>query len=101
MTCKLVILRSVQSEYSAILDYLVGILKSPHAAADFVDEFDKQIALIRDAPELYGLSRMPELACKGYRTFFVKNYVVLYKHAENLIVIAHIFHQTQDYAKYI
>ena len=37
------------------------------------------MGLVCDMPELYGLSRMKELAVLGYRPMRVKNYVALYK----------------------
>ena len=61
----------------------------------------QQVDSVRDNPELHALSRMPELATKGYRPLFVKNYVALYKVHDGAIVIAHIFHQSQDYARLI
>ena len=61
----------------------------------------RQVDFVRGNPELHALSRMPELAAKGYRPLFVKNYVALYKVHDDAVVIAHIFHQSQDYARLI
>lgn len=80
-------------------------LDNPKAASDFADEFDRQAEPVRENPELHALSRVPEAAAKGCRAFFVKRYLVLYKIDGNRVVIAraviaHLFHQTQNYAKF-
>ena len=96
-----VLLRTAQTEYAEIVHYLFVVLDSPQAATHFADEFDKQLTLICDNPQLHALSRMPELAEQGYRPFLVNNYVVLYKVCGELVVVSHIFHQTQNYAKLV
>ena len=75
-------------------------LDNPKAASDFADEFDRQAELVRENPELHALSRVPEAAVKGYRVFLAKRYVVLYEIDGNRVVIVHLFHQTQNYAKF-
>lgn len=50
-------------------------------------------------PELYGLSRVPELAELGYRCAPVKNYLVLYKVADGQIVVCRIIHRSRDYTR--
>ena len=75
-------------------------LDNPKAASDFADEFDRQAELVRENPELHALSRVPEAAAKGYRASFAKRYLVLYKIDGNRVVIVHLFHQTQNYAKF-
>ena len=101
MDYNIVILDEAQKEYEAVVAYLVDILKSSQAAIGFVDEFDYQVSLIRENPIIYRLSRMPELAARGYRSALVKHYILLYKMLQDTIAIAHIFHQTQDYARLV
>ena len=101
MAYRHVLLASVQREYASIVGYLHSTLGSPQAAKSFVDEFDEKVALICNDPHMHAPSRMPELAARGYRPFFVKRYVVLYRIEGDLVVIAHIFHQTQDYARLV
>ncbi len=99
MAYRVVILEEAQREYRGIVDYLANVLKSRQAAIGFMDEFARQVALIEENPTLFALSRLPELAAYGYRTCCVNNYIMLYKTAEDLVMIAHIFHQSQNYAK--
>ncbi len=101
MAYKRKILKEAAREYREIVRYLATVLGSPDAARGFMDEFDYQLDLACAMPELYGLSRMKELAALGYRSMLVKNYVALYKIEGNVVVIAHIFHQSQDYAKLV
>ena len=101
MAYSVAITAEAMREYEQIVSYLSGTLKSPSAAKGFADEFMRQVDSARENPELHAMSRMPELAARGYRPLFVKNYVALYKVHEGAIVIAHIFHQSQDYARLV
>ncbi len=101
MAYRRIILKEAAREYRDIVRYLATVLCSPEAARGFVDEFDYQLGLVCDAPELYGLSRMKELAALGYHAMQVKSYVALYRIEGDAIVVAHIFHQSQDYAKLV
>lgn len=96
-----VILDEAKREFRSIIDYLCNVLESPQATAAFMDEFEHQVSLVSENPELFALSRLPELAARGYRTAHVNNYVMLYKIEGELLIIAHIFHQTQDYARLV
>lgn len=101
MAYKVVILKEAEREYHSIVDYLSNILKSKQAAKNFINEFDKQVALISSNPDIFSLSKLPEVEALGYRSAFINKYVMLYKAEENLVIIAHIFHQTQDYARLV
>lgn len=101
MAYRKVILAQAQQEYRDIVGYMVGVLKSPQVARGFMEEFDRQVDLVAGNPELFALSRMPELAARGYRAAPVKNYLMLYKVRDDSVVIAHIFHQLQDYARLV
>lgn len=97
MAYRKVILAEAQQEYRDIVGYLVGMLRSEQAARNFMEEFDKQVSLVAENPELYGLSRVPELAGLGYRCAPVKNYLVLYKVVDGQIVVCRIIHRSRDY----
>lgn len=99
MAYRKVILAEARQEYRGIVGYLVGVLQSKQAAWNFMEEFDKQVSLVVENPELYGLSRVPELAELGYRCAPVKNYLVLYKAADGQIVVCRIIHRSRDYTR--
>lgn len=101
MTYKVEILSEAQMEIREIVEYLAKVLKSPQAATGFIDEFQNQVDLIRSDPEIFAVSRVAELAAKGYRVTFINNYVMLYAVRHDTVFIAHIFHQRQDYFRLI
>ena len=99
MAYRKVILAEAQQEYRDIVGYLVSMLRSEQAARNFMEEFDKQVNLVAENPELYGLSRVPELAERGYRCAPMNNYIALYKVADGQIVVCRIVHKSRDYAR--
>ena len=101
MTYNVVILKSARYEYESIVGYLAQILMNPRASGNFVAEFEYQLDLLRKQPPLRPLSHIRELAARNYRSFPVNNYVCLYKFERDAIYIAHVFHQSQDYAHLI
>ena len=101
MTYNVVILKSARYEYESIVGYLAQILMNPRAAGNLVAEFEYQLDLLRKQPPLRPLSHIRELAARNYRSFPVNNYVRLYKFGRETICIAHVFHQSQDYAHLI
>jgi plasmid stabilization system protein ParE len=101
MACRVVIESAAAREYRQIVSYLADVLKSPSAARGFVDTFDEQVNLLREHPEMWPLSSCKELAHLGYRRFRVGSYLVLYKVTADAVLIAHIVHQSQDYARLV
>ena len=99
MAHEYLILEGAQHDYEGIVRYLAANLANPSAALQFMDEFDRQIEAVCENPCMHALARMPELAALGYRPFFVNSYVALYTVRENVVVVAHVFHQSQDYAR--
>lgn len=101
MAYKQQILPTAQIEIRNIVAYMADVLCQPTAAASFLDEFDYQFELVADNPRIHGLSRMSELASLGYRSMLVKKYIALYYIEGDSVVVAHVFHQSQDYAHLI
>lgn len=101
MGCRIVISHEAKREYEAIIRYLVDVLKNPQAASAFLAEFDYQVDILRQQPLLRPLSHLPELAARGYRSFPIKKYTALYKYEDDTVFIAHIFHQSQNYARLV
>ncbi len=101
MACELVLSKTAAKEYRQIVNYLARVLKNPQAAKGFMEEFEQQTQRIRENPEIFAVSRIKELAALGYRTFLVNSYIGVYRLSEGKVFIAHIFHQSQDYARLI
>ena len=89
---EVVITKTAQLEYLSIASYLEGALGSPQAAQNFKREFKEQMMRLRD---------MPELAANGYRIVHINNYLAVYKLKGDTVYIAHVFHQSQNYARYV
>lgn len=101
MAYKVFILEGAQREFEQIVACLLNGLESPQAAGGFIGEFEYQVSLIEDNPHLFAVSKMPELAVKGYRVAFINRYVMLYTIRGDDVFIAHLFHQRQDYARLV
>lgn len=101
MDYRITITHEAKREYRDIVSYLTDVLKNPQAARHFMVEFSAKIDMIQKHPEAFGLCHLPELSARGYRSASVMRYIFLYKILDDRIVVAHIFHQSQDYARLI
>ena len=86
-----------QLEMARISDYLKNVLGSPQANNNFLDELERQKAIIAVLPEIYGVSQVPEVKQVEGRAAPVNNYVMIYSFDGESIFILHIFHSLQDY----
>lgn len=89
-------LPTAEEELEAAVLYLKRY--SERAAQTLLDNLSHQLGLLGSGVLQYSLSRMPELAELGYRTALVGDHLFLYYIDEEDLVIAHFFHQRQDYA---
>lgn len=99
MACSVRIQPTALRELESIVDYLSAF--GPGTASSFLDEWEGALEELREGIIEHRLSRFDVLARLGYHTILVKGYVALYFKDENGIVIAHIFHQSQDYASMV
>lgn len=103
MACNVSLTRPAVQDRESVVSYLAHSLASPAAARDFLNEFDKQVARLQDNPRCFPLCADIALASKGYRKAIVKGYVFVYVYdeAKNVVTILRVFHQSQDYARYL
>lgn len=101
MVSKRVVLLEAAHEYESIVHYLAVHLNSPSAASAFMREFEHQLNLICENPNIYEPSRIPELASHDYRMALVRSHVMLYRHIDDTIYVAHVSHQSQNYARLV
>ncbi len=94
-------LDGAKKDYESIVGYLISISDGSGAALRFADEFDRQVAIVCENPDIYGLSRMLELSALGYHAMLANNYVALYFFRDEMVFVAHVFHQLQDYARLV
>lgn len=92
-------LSTAQEDIESIASYLgkYGI----QTVGTFTGKLRSQVQLIAFGTVDYGLSRLPEFAERGYHTCQVNNYVMLYFYEGDESVIAHLVHQSQDYARLV
>ena len=93
------ILPSAEQEVEEIVEYL--LTHGPNTARAFTTAYRRQLELLASGTVDYDLANLPELAQLGYHTCHVNSYLMLYYYEETSVVIAHVFHQSQDYAKLV
>ena len=101
MPREVVVAEEASRDIDSIIDYLCRGLATPSAASDPLDAYDEFVGVIGAFPEAYPLCDDRYLAGLGYRKALLKNYVALYRVADDAVVIARVFHQSQDYARLI
>ncbi|MDD5659955.1 MAG: type II toxin-antitoxin system RelE/ParE family toxin [Actinomycetota bacterium] len=79
-----------QKDLQNITAYILDNLKSPKAAMDFIDTFDKSILRLKKYPYSCKLYRPQESLEAEYRFLPVKNYLVFFIVIENMIEIYRI-----------
>ena len=99
MGCNVRILPSAEQEVEEIVAYLAG--HGPMTARRFVDAYRKQLDLLASGVVEYGLSALPELAELGYHACRATRYILLYYREGADVVIAHVFHESRDYARLV
>jgi plasmid stabilization system protein ParE len=99
MACKVRIQPTAERELDAIVAYLAAF--GPETASSFLDAWEEMLVSLRDGVVNYRLSRFLPLARLGYHSVPVKNYMVLFFKEGTDVTIAHIFHQSQDYARLV
>lgn len=99
MACEVKIQPTALRELESIVAYLAGF--GSNTAASFLDEWENALEGLREESLVHHLSRFGVLARLGYHTILVKGCVALYFIEDGSVVIAHLFHQSQDYANIV
>ena len=88
---------TARDELRLITEYLS--IFGAGTARTFAREFNRKIKVLQEGVIEFPIARHPDLAAAGYRIALVKNYLMLYKIADDRTVrVSHVFHQSQDYA---
>lgn len=99
MACKVTVSPTALQELSDIVGYLSEV--SVPAAKTFMASFIEMLDNIGSELIEYRMARIPKLAAKGYRIALFDHYVLLYKKEGDTAFIAHVFHQSRNYAKLV
>lgn len=94
---------AAESDLARILDYLDSQLDASQAVGAFLEKYAEVCEELAEHPQMYRCSQAAELQMRGYRRFLIGKYVALYLVREDRqqVVVARIFHGTQNYTKYI
>lgn len=94
--------RFLESALEEIDSIVAGLtLRSPKAAKRFLDSLDEQLDRLASGTLSCGMCRIGKLAHLGYRSALFDNYLFLYYIEADDLVVAHVFHQRQDYARLV
>lgn len=99
MACNVRIQNTAIRELDETVEYLLSF--GPQTAKSFLNEWEKTLEDLRSGIIEHRLSKFETLAKLGYHTILIKNYIILYYKEEKDIVVAHLFHQSQDYARLV
>lgn len=89
----------LEVEVEDIVEYLSGFGMQP--ARHFIEDYRHRLELLASGVIDYGLCKLPEAAKLGYHACRVNSYIMLYYFEGDAVVIAHVFHQRQDYARLV
>jgi len=92
---KVKIFPSAQNDLYDIVDYLNTL--SPDAAIRYYDLIIEKIGTLTTMPERYPLAKDIQLRLRGYRTLFVKNYIVFYIINDKIVEIRRIIYAKRQY----
>lgn len=93
------ILPTAEQEVDDIVEYLMG--HGINTARRFLAKYRQQLEILQSGVADYGLSFLRELRGLGYHACSVNFYVMLHYYEGSDAVIAHVFHQSQDYASLV
>lgn len=95
-----IIADTAEGELRLINEYLAFF--GAQTADSFVDAVQDKVSMLKEGVVEFPLAKDPDLAQAGFHAALVKNYVMLYSIADNGdVYVAHVFHQSQDYAKLV
>ena len=102
MTTALAEIRPMRGEDALELARLEALVESsPWSEKNFLDSLDDQLERLSSGALTYGLCRVGKLARLGYRSALFDKYLFLYYLDGDDLVVAHVFHQRQDYARLV
>ena len=90
-----------KGEIDSICNYLENNLGSKQAKENFVSKLNKQISILKELPELYSISKRPEISKFDGRVAPVNNYALIYIIEDDDVIILHVFHSSQDYGRMV
>lgn len=98
-TYSIIIERYAQNDILQHAEYIAYCKKSPETAARLVRGFYEQITRLRENPNRYNLDRDPDIAVKGIRRCYYKQYTIYYlvDEANKVVYIIRLLHSLMSY----
>ena len=101
MEYSVLITESFKHDVVEAVDYIDDRLGSPSAAKKLLDAIDNVLGFVQRMPEMHAVSTKPRLNERGIRECLVEHYVITYRIDGLRIVVLRLFHQTQDYERFM
>lgn len=93
---KLEITDLAEEDMEELTDYIASKFKDPFAALKTLDRIREVIASLRQWPERHELDRNPELASRGIRRIYYRNYKIYYIVGDSTVKILRVLHMLVD-----
>ena len=93
------VLASASEEIEEAVAWLSA--RSKNAAQAFAFGYEEKLCMLASGLIEYPLSHIPELARLGYRATSFGAYTMLYYVENDVVFIAHVFHQHRNYARLV
>ncbi len=99
MAYKLVITEHADELLDSALRYLIYQLKNEQAAVHLLNEVEKIYGRLEENPMQFPISQDTYLAGRGYHEAIVgqMNYTILFRVETDIVIIAGVFHQLENY----
>lgn len=88
-------------DQESIVHYLAETLTNHEAAKHFVGELEEVVSLLEEMPGAFPFPNEPRLRTLGYQKALFMNYALLFRVEGEAVYIVRIFHQSQNYAKFV
>ena len=99
MNYQVIISEVAEDDMVSIGQYISNELHAPDAAANLLDEMDKQILSLEQIPNRFSIVSDEGLARRGIRSIPVKNYLVFYvvDEATKTVIIARVLYSKRNW----
>ncbi len=103
MGYNLIITEKADEHIDSLAGYLLGKLKNPQAAGNFLNEIDGIYDRLEDNPYQFPISPDKYLAFQEYREahFQKMSYKIVFRIEDRVVYVVGVFHDLEDYAKKI
>lgn len=101
MAYKVIETDAVRDELVRTLDYLEFVLFEPSFAKKLAGAYLEFLGNIKSFPAMYPEASDSRLRAASYRKASLLGYIALYLVKGDTVAVAHLFHQSRDYAQLV